>query len=366
MIVIEHLALLSTYFTDCYAIRFFCRQATSSATDVSTLQTEASKSRVSFSRKNTVQEKKGNHKRWKEKKRRERFLAKQGERKIETVLEGEKGGTPKSDYKLFPHVRDIMPWELSLPKIDGKPSRKIVGEGTFGTVELRFYKSMPVAVKHFNSDKPEKRGDAYIEAHYLGLATRYTQHPSIPFLVGICSTKNMRALITAFIGKNLEPISFSTAMSEMMFDDYIWWVSRVKEVASAVKFIHTRNVLHNDIKSNNVMLDYSNGTWRSVLIDFSQACEKSQASQLKKSVILDLEQRCRLQNKYPFLAREVLFGIEPFSVESDIYSLGYMIHNLNIRHQKLADLANACLEIKDRRPSIEIVLMRLGALLSLM
>jgi serine/threonine protein kinase len=263
----------------------------------------------------------------------------------------------ETNYELFPNVREILPSQLTIPTKDGKASPKIIGEGSFGTVELMFYRSMPVAVKHYSKDR---KGAACMEAYYITQATTYIQHPSLPYLIGICSKGSMNAVITSFVGNDLKTVTFSHAIADGLFSD-CGWVNRLLEVALAIKQIHVKNILHNDIKCDNILLDYNNAKWRSVLIDFGNACKKNQALQLKKLLVLELDLRVQRKARQPHVALEVLYGIEAFSEESDIYSLGMVIKKLALHTNldTLLQLSNLCTDLKECRPTIATVIDKL-------
>ena len=98
-------------------------------------------------------------------------------------------------------------------------------------------------------------------------------------------------------------------------------VKLLVDVLNAMQYIHSLNLLHNDIKSENVALDGESDNCRAVLIDFGKA-------QWKNRVI----RKCSLAGKalknlltaQPHIASEVPSGHAKESFLSDVYSFGIL------------------------------------------
>lgn len=120
-----------------------------------------------------------------------------------------------------------------------------LGEGTFGVVYKGFYSPLNVncAIKVGKSDK---YFDVYLEAQTLQLlqSSRY-----FPRLFGIFSNK--LALEYVHSGqkvKTLLSVKKESSLSNELYNRIFY------QLADAVKFMHKSNLLHNDIKTNNVLL----------------------------------------------------------------------------------------------------------------
>lgn len=92
----------------------------------------------------------------------------------------------------------------------------------------------------------------------------------------------------------------------------------IKQIVEAVKYCHVNNIIHRDIRSENIMLDF-NGNPK--LIDFNLAITQADAGEFD---ILTL-------NKYPFNPacqppEVILWRNQNTSV--DVWSLGILIHEL--------------------------------------
>ena len=80
-------------------------------------------------------------------------------------------------------------------------------------------------------------------------------------------------------------------------------------------FSHERGFLHNDLKSNNVVIDGSEN--KPVIIDFGKSCKIVKA-RLRKANIK------KWMNKFPHIAPEIHRSERQF-IASDVFSFGYLV-----------------------------------------
>ena len=85
-------------------------------------------------------------------------------------------------------------------------------------------------------------------------------------------------------------------------------------------FSHERGFLHNDLKSNNVVIDGSEN--KPVIIDFGKSCKIVKARLRKPKVNIE-----KSMNKFPHIAPEIHRG-ERQSIASDVFSFGYLVNPL--------------------------------------
>ena len=83
-------------------------------------------------------------------------------------------------------------------------------------------------------------------------------------------------------------------------------------------FSHERGFLHNDLKSNNVVIDGSEN--KPVIIDFGKSCKIVKARLRKPNIK-------KWTNKFPHIAPEIHRG-ERQSIASDVFSFGYLVNPL--------------------------------------
>ena len=108
------------------------------------------------------------------------------------------------------------------------------------------------------------------------------------------------------------------------------WNAICFSVASAAKYIHLKNLLHNDLKSNDILLKLKNNVWILKLADTGKFTLKSNPETYK----LSNTQRDSYNKIYPYLAyalRNIYGSMTSFS--SDIFSLGYMFKHLYLQVQ---------------------------------
>ena len=106
------------------------------------------------------------------------------------------------------------------------------------------------------------------------------------------------------------------------------WIIIPYQLAIAVKYMHLKNFLHNDIKANSVLLKLKEGNWIPKLTNMDSATLKSEPEVYRSSAT----QTEKYNKKYPHLAYELLnvFGAKA-SFASDVYSLGYIFNYLPIK-----------------------------------
>lgn len=185
-----------------------------------------------------------------------------------------------------------------------------LGEGTFGVVYKRFDSPLNVncAIKVGKSDK---YFDVYLEAKNLQLlqSSRY-----FPRLFGIFSNK----LVLEYVHSGQKVKTLLSEKKESSLSNEL--CNRIfYQLADAVKFMHKSNLLHNDIKTNNVLL--KGESLQPILIDMGKVTSRHDP------VVYNFteSQKNRYNQRYSYLAYELrnLYGSKT-STASDIFSLGFI------------------------------------------
>ena len=112
------------------------------------------------------------------------------------------------------------------------------------------------------------------------------------------------------------------------------WVCVCRQLTSALWTIHQREVIHNDLKTDNVLLEgpRSDGYMSIFIIDLGLATYKSGRTYT-----------IREEGKCTFLAPEIRLG-QPTAIASDMYSLGYIMKKIcETGAPCLTDLAARCM-----------------------
>jgi serine/threonine protein kinase len=142
--------------------------------------------------------------------------------------------------------------------------RVTLGKGSFAQVKLASHVLLgtKVALKITYTDQLK---DAYIRKNLHRESTILGQldHPHVVKLIEICTTKKIHCLALQYIpgAKNLYDIVTENGALTESFTLLI-----CRQLVSALMYVHSKNILHRDLKMNNVLLDASFS--HCLLIDF--------------------------------------------------------------------------------------------------
>merc|ERR1712137_198201 len=242
-------------------------------------------------------------------------------------------------------------------------------KGNFGCLYRAQYFGTDVAVKRL-LDLENKAMHKYIEREMCLLKTM--RHPSIVQYMGMSKTEDNIFIVTEYVnGGDLYDKLRDSSVN-------ISWKIRVRlavETCQAVAYLHSRQVVHRDLKSQNLLVD---DTWKVKICDFGFA----RAADPKEYMTL-----CGTDE---WMAPEIMLG-EKYDERADIFSLGMIFCELLRRDDppprvvgaaesydvekfkktlpedcppELVQLALDCTKIyPDDRPDIKEILNRLKALL---
>ncbi|MPC53675.1 Dual specificity testis-specific protein kinase 2 [Portunus trituberculatus] len=145
------------------------------------------------------------------------------------------------------------------------------------------------------------------------LALKQNQAPGVQRLIGVCI--HTRELVTVYAGVTIEEY-FSTSIS---FADAILVVL---QTSKTIQVISEAGYSHNDIKRDNVCVDYSRDKKGPVatIIDLGLAARVG-TWEIYKNNNCDPED-------FPWIAPELLHNTHPCSEASDVYSLALFVQNL--------------------------------------
>ena len=191
--------------------------------------------------------------------------------------------------------------------VDDKQS---IGEGSFGVCYSGHYGPHRIVVKSVSS-----KSVLNSECRYLSKL----RHPNLPILFGIChencslvlsfhgnvvtgSCVNMQSFVRQS-RKNAEP--FSSKINSLFLD-----------ILSALIYLHQEQVLHNDLKLDNVVVHTIATKYTGILIDFGKS---SSTSTTRKSGCLSPEEQQRRLRTYRHIAPEIYAENQSPSVLTDVY-----------------------------------------------
>lgn len=238
---------------------------------------------------------------------------------------------------------------------------KHIGSGAFGVCVLKLYRNIEVAIKYLKGSSFQ---DLLSEAKII---KELQGHPNLPILLGISpKTTKERYIVTKFHGKNLKGISLCYALKNKLADIEIKQYQCICHgVAKGLLHMHIRGYLHNDLKPDNVVIDFIEGKPSPVIIDFGKSCTVSEGKTKK----VPLGERQMYLKKHSHIAPELLDGVHRQAISTDIYSLGILLRLVNQRLRScdnnkgttvIGDLADKCtLNIPFARPNMDTVVEEL-------
>ena len=148
-------------------------------------------------------------------------------------------------------------------------------------------------------------------------------HSNLPWLYRIMEHKTQKMLVLSFHAINGTGYALHRVLHsdqhEIGFDLVVVdWKKFLIGTVSALNYLHKSNVLHNDIKLDNILLDQR---YESVLIDFNKGCFTNE----EKSYNLSKLEKCRYASEHPQVAPGFRDGHCKQSQFSDVYAIGRII-----------------------------------------
>lgn len=192
----------------------------------------------------------------------------------------------------------------------------ILGQGSFGQVVLGKFQHTAedgsvsseeeVAIKIMRDEKNCHLFNQEIEIllklnhpHIVQLLAHYREPERLKmFLV----FKRLNRCLKDFLYEKTNRISWSTR--------FLW----AFQLADAMKYMHSQEILHRDLKSKNMMLDENNNA---VVIDLGLAITKKKKQTMQA-----------LQGTMFWIPPEILLGIAIYSEKTDVYSFGMTVYEI--------------------------------------
>ena len=182
-----------------------------------------------------------------------------------------------------------------------------------------------VAIKKQSLENPELLKYIHSEIDIL----KSIRHPNVLRYIGICFEKEKDCLyiITEFLeGGDLRNfIQDASSPSQMNTTNWALRVKIVMDVANAIYYLHSHNLMHRDIKTDNVILSENH---RCVLCDFGFATFVDKS---KRRMTLSSEEYGRAPQRTmsfcgtdEFMSPEEMFGMR-YGFPSDVFSYGILI-----------------------------------------
>ena len=189
----------------------------------------------------------------------------------------------------------------------------MIGKGACGIVYKGTYYNGDVAIKEIKVKKNRRVKNHLLNEICREVSTNATvRHSNIVQLLAYAFGKNSVYLVSEFInGHNLEDILFD---ADCVFElPYEKKFSVAKNIAAALSFMHPQNIIHQDIKPANVLVERS--SYVAKVCDFG-LCRIRQAHAISFSAALGIV------GTPSYMAPECLLQSKKGRAESDIWSMG--------------------------------------------
>ena len=238
---------------------------------------------------------------------------------------------------------------------------KAVGSGTFSTCHLGRYRGVMVAVKKIKHPSVSK-----IDVEREGAIMMSLTHPGLSHLFGICTECKPYLIITQFHGakegKLCIPLTLRQYLKSEKYKERITEADMTRiliMICDALQYLHQRGIIHNDLKSDNIVLESrGNDMLSPVIIDFGKACLLKDAMFHR----VNKADQPEYMKKHGHIAPEVIAGQCKQSESSDIFALGFTVAEV-ARHQHdctyLQKIASMCMAEWTVRPSLSFILCEL-------
>lgn len=236
--------------------------------------------------------------------------------------------------------------------------RVFVGKGSFGVVKYQTYRGIQVAVKEFLPHTLKE--SVFKEAAFLVELC----HPYLPLLLGVCTSKLPYIIVIQYYGIGNESITILREIREHKYiSDDQTWIILCAQLVEAFVYLHTEvNILHNDLKGDNVLLTTAQQANRDflsdfqiVVIDFGKATRKNEG----KRYSLSFSEKKMYRVYHSHLAPELIDGVLPQSVFTDIYSVGILFQKISKLLTVTSDgmlqfntVSTQCTDIYKKRPTV--------------
>ena len=146
-------------------------------------------------------------------------------------------------------------------------------------------------------------------------------HHGLPLLFGVVTESVPLRLVTEFHGMKHQSITLWKGLNDLKDKlDKPCWLVILKNIIKALDHVHNVSVLHNNLKSDNFLLEKRQEKWNPVIIDFGKARFMSKPKPVMTLSSSSAQERDR--KRYPHVETEIVQGTGQQSVASNVFSLG--------------------------------------------
>ena len=262
-------------------------------------------------------------------------------------------------------IKEIPSEIINIDMIDPKLR---IGGGSFGDCFQYKFQGVGLCIKIYK-DK-EETGKLYMLQEAKALSS--ICHPNISWLWGIQSKKAPYYLVTTLYTVNGKPLSMHTLLKKKFTGsledgqalnkfEYLLtvsnWVSILCQIVEGLQALHKKNLLHQDLKNDNVVFhENTDGNLVPVIIDLGQCI---QISKSRKYNLHGTAERALYKKKHRHIAPDVVDGEVTPCFATDVYSFGMIFQDV-IEHSgkafvaDLVQMCTSCLHYKsNKRPETD-------------
>ena len=201
------------------------------------------------------------------------------------------------------------------PSLVKKISDEPVGSGTFGNVFIAEYRGLKVAVKEMKGKGGLQKETEHCRQEVLHKAKvliTLGDHPKLPFLFGMSTKHQPFSIVLQFHGTGNKRLTLHEVLRNKMMN-MERTATVFKELAGTLHYIHSKGLLHNDLKTHNVVMHCGEkGNFSPIVIDFGKSKYQANIQGYKRTTDSN------------YIAPEVKSGM-PESTTSDMFSVGKML-----------------------------------------
>ncbi|KAL3425371.1 ste/ste11 protein kinase [Phlyctema vagabunda] len=201
----------------------------------------------------------------------------------------------------------------------------LIGQGSFGSVYLALHAVTGelLAVKQVETPSPgsnsqtDNRKKSMIDALKREISLlRDLQHPNIVQYLGASSTVDHLNIFLEYVpgGSVTSMLNSYGALREPLIRSF------VRQIVTGLAYLHSRDIIHRDIKGANILVDNKGGI---KISDFGIS-KKIEASNLLSSGAQNAKNRPSLQGSVFWMAPEVVKQTS-YTRKADIWSLGCLV-----------------------------------------
>ena len=269
--------------------------------------------------------------RWKNKKAQEKALKNAAalkpagpinDQKAKDDLDIDQACEHKKEKPAQPKKRDRSSDVKEINPVEIVRTEKSRGCATFSVCYLAYYRSILVAVKEFRMNSNKSRSEVKRELlREARMVNHLGAHQNLPLLFGVLIKGEQLMPIMQFHRERGKSVTLSVAIKKKKLVKSEW-LDIIKGVCEGLNHVHRCEILHNDLKSNNVVVEKRNDMWNPVIIDFGKP---HFISDPKPQMSLTASGQESYKRHYLHIAPEIVAGSGRQSIQSDVFSLGRIV-----------------------------------------